>query len=89
MSLFKKKPIEVEGFEITWANAPLLQQRFRSFTWTNHFGVASYDPHYHFHVDTQEGPTSGHMGDWVLIDVEGHPYICKRSVFEATYEAVE
>lgn len=36
-----------------------------------------------------EGEVSGIAGDYVIKGVEGEFYICKKSIFEATYEDVE
>ena len=42
--------------------------------------------HYQFAVFSKEGLVEGQPGDWLMIGVEGEPYICADSVFQKTYE---
>ena len=40
-------------------------------------------------IETLEGTMTGNPGDWLITGVEGEQYVCKNSVFQATYEIVE
>jgi len=42
-----------------------------------------------FAVTTMDGIMSGVAGDFLIEGVEGERYPCKRSVFFATYEALD
>lgn len=40
-------------------------------------------------INTLEGTTVAHVGDWIIKGVTGEVYPCKPDIFEQTYEAVE
>ncbi|HID22545.1 MAG TPA: hypothetical protein EYP14_09105 [Planctomycetaceae bacterium] len=40
-------------------------------------------------VHTLEGDMAGNPGDWLITGVEGEQYVCRDSVFRATYEPVD
>lgn len=44
---------------------------------------------YKIEVETLEGLMKGNIGDYLIIGVEGEPYICRKDIFEKTYEQVD
>lgn len=44
---------------------------------------------YSIEVETLEGLMKGNIGDYLIIGVEGEPYICREDIFEKTYEQVD
>lgn len=44
---------------------------------------------YSVEVETLEGKMKGNIGDYLIIGVEGEPYICREDIFEKTYEKVD
>ena len=40
-------------------------------------------------VKTLEGDMVGDTGDWLITGVKGEKYICRKDIFEMTYEKVE
>lgn len=37
-------------------------------------------------VETLEGTMKGKKGDWLMVGIEGELYVCKRNIFEKTYD---
>lgn len=44
---------------------------------------------YSIEVEILEGKMKGNIGDYLIIGVEGEPYICREDIFEKTYEKVD
>lgn len=40
-------------------------------------------------IETLEGMMWGDAGDWLITGVKGEKYICRKDIFEMTYEKVE
>lgn len=41
-----------------------------------------------FYVDSLEGRHNGDPGDYLMFGVAGEKYICKKGIFERTYEKI-
>ena len=97
---FKKKPVEVEAFQLTE------ESRKDNSTWPewlneawqkNHAEPGAVFPaNYPFSdgedelkIHTLEGEMVASFGDWIIRGVVGELYPCKPEVFAATYEAAE
>ncbi len=96
--LFRKKPIEVEAFQMTkerrsdnseWPN-------WLHYAWTKDWkriGSLFIRPEHnpdklYLAIRTLEGPLNVAWNDWIIRGVEGELYPCKPSIFEQTYEPV-
>jgi len=100
MPKFRKKPVEVEAFQLTpenrvnheswpaWMNEAWNKDREQE--------GALYPADYpnskgddELKIFTLEGLHHVSFGDWIILGVKGEIYACKPDIFEATYEAVE
>lgn len=88
MLKFRKKPIEIEAWQIppaddeqTRANPPWLISAVIDGTVTplEQGGVI---------IKTLEGDHRGNVGDWIIRGVKGEMYPCRDDIFRMTYEEV-
>lgn len=83
MSLYRKKPVEVQAWQWNGAYSDVP-------SW-----VIMSDPSITLRTDstlavpTLEGVITANVGDWLIQGVKGEIYPCKPDIFEATYEPVE
>lgn len=88
MKKYRKKPIVVEA----WNNNEEWREDILKEFPGMYTGVSIvnglYTEYLAFDIDDFE-TVKIYDGDWVIKDVEGNPYPCRQSVFEATYEEVE
>lgn len=78
---FRKKPVEVEAFQITreWLDAI---EKY-------HLKDGVYPQSDYVIVKTLEGNMRGEIGDWIIKGVAGELYPCKPDIFKKTYEPVQ
>lgn len=105
MSLYRKKPVEVEAQQFTGgaenAKELILWMCFADDLSTtdaewragaHHEGRGGESDDYdpeHLLIDTLEGTMRADLGDWIICGVKSEFYPCKPDVFEATYEPAE
>lgn len=99
MPKFRKKPIEVEAFQVgpkLWSDPSAWPEWFFEATQKPHNVVGSA----YMSVDNMDGLGTvsiitftglqiASVGDWIVYDEEGSLYPCKPDIFEATYESVD
>lgn len=82
MTRYKKKPVEVEAWQIG-SDEPMpkwLEEAVNA-------GVAkSYRGGHWWIIKTLEGDHRGNQGDYIIQGVKGELYPCKPDIFEQTYE---
>jgi hypothetical protein len=80
---FRKKPIVIEAFQIT-------DETFNGdHPNKDHIEGIIYDPkNKEVQIITPKDTMIGNIGDWIIRGVEQELYICPKTVFEKTYEAV-
>ncbi len=92
MPRFRKKPVEVEAFQMTeerwgstdwpdWIHEAWRKDGGDGALWLGGDGETLY-------CGTLEGVARINWDDWIIRGIEG-VYPCKPSIFEATYEEVE
>ena len=99
MSKFRKKPVEIEAFQMTEArrsdNSEWPEWLNKAWNYdANELGAVrprdypnsdGTDP---LIINTLEGAVTVSWNDWIIKGVIGELYPCKPEIFEATYEAV-
>jgi len=98
MSRYRKRPIEVEAFQMTvdtrWDNSDWPD--WLSYAWQKEpdeegclyaIGISYSEDSYLF-IHTLEGPMKVNWGDFIIQGVSKEIYPCKPDIFEKTYEAV-
>jgi hypothetical protein len=89
VTLYRKKPVEVEAMQFTedaaarlvdWSGATPFPA---GIDWATGESVEGY-----LVIQTLEGPIRASLGDWIIRGIKGEFYPCKPDIFEATYEAV-
>ena len=87
MSLYRKKPIEVEAFqwELEMGEIGPVKRDW------NVEGYRPKDAPYLnlYRIETLEGWMRVSPGDWIIRGIKGEFYPCKPDIFEGTYESVE
>jgi hypothetical protein len=76
---FRKKPVVVEAVQLTSAMLDGIESLP---------GGVFRNSERNFGVVTLEGVMTGNAGDWLITGVKGEKYICRRDIFEQTYERV-
>lgn len=101
MPMYRKKPIEIEAFQMTkerrWDNSewPEWLNKAWQLEWNEPGALFCIDengligPGERLCITTLEGTHSVTFGDWIIQGVAGELYPCKPDIFEKTYEAVE
>ncbi len=95
MSLFRKKPVQIEARQFTTNNEFGAPQMDALVAWivgtvnvdggvgvAHHNGTSIY-------IETLEGTHRADVGDWIIRGVKGEFYPCKPDIFAATYEAAD
>ena len=88
MPRFRKKPVEIEAFQVP-ATAT---ERSESRQWLlDNSGERACALHSDgtVSIQTLEGTMVANHCDWIIRGVKGELYPCKPDIFEATYEPVE
>lgn len=87
---FRKKPVEIEAFQLTETNRGEILNWARSYAELGHqIGAVPANDHPHqMFIHTLEGIMLADVGDWIIRGVQGEFYPCKPDIFEATYESV-
>ena len=90
MPKFRKKPVEVEAWQVTdetfdGEHPNPLHPATPHITYYPQFRVA--------HIETHEGVMRAEVGDWIIKEPfptdDRQFYPCKPDIFEATYEPLE
>ena len=93
MSVFRKKPVEIEARQFVKGSTP--GHGYEIASWCGgrfNTDVKPSDPsdvRYSISIPTLEGVMTASEGDWVIRGVNGEFYPCKPDIFEKTYEPVE
>jgi hypothetical protein len=83
MTRFRKKPVEVEAWQVgsrlaapSWLTSALEERTVR------------VCPHHldHVLIDTLEGTMRASPGDWIIRGVRGELYPCRTDIFAETYD---
>ena len=95
MGFYRKKPVVIEAFR--WTGGPdqeedpvwFLEAMMdgRAFFGV-YSGSTSEKDRVGIFINTLGGPHEASPGDWIIKGVEGELYLCKDSVFTATYDPV-
>jgi len=100
MSKFRKKPIVIEAFRMTyerrcdnsqwpaWMHEAWNRGPGENGIWPDSSGEKDQDTA-QLVCGTLEGVHKITWGDWIIQGVKGEIYPCKPDIFEATYEAME
>lgn len=80
----KKKPVEVEAFQLTWE-----MQRYAEDNICEVDGRCVYAWNDGFKCQTLEGPMFCKIGDWIIKGVNNEIYPCREDIFKKTYEVLE
>lgn len=75
----RKKPIELEGQQLTEENFSAVAE------WCNAF-TSIIDGEMGLSILTLDGSMKAYVGDWIIKGENGQFYVCKNSVFEKTYD---
>ena len=103
MKKYKKRPIEIEAFQLTREFFEDFFNKFSSdvtacskayetsiitfFKEKNLQGIG-YEPYYAM-IPTLEGRMRANVNDWIIKEVQGEYYPCKPDIFEQTYDLVD
>jgi hypothetical protein len=97
MNKYRKKPIEVEAFQITratrrdnsnWPNW-LHQAWQKEPTEEGSLRPITSSPHGELIIYTKEGDMFVKFNDYIIQGIQGEIYPCKPDIFEATYESLD
>lgn len=95
MAQFRKKPVVVDAFQLTWesvlSSTPkerqlpdwILNDDRVSISLTDKTQNSEYAQ-----IKTPQGTMRADHLDWIIKEVNGEIYPCKPDIFEKTYEAV-
>ena len=75
----RKKPVEVEGEQITHSNIDELAKWCEGKVNSTTIGTF-------IEIYTLEGTMKAYVGDWIIKGVNGEFYPCKDSIFKKTYD---
>lgn len=91
---YRKKPVEVEAFQLTYGVAKGNESipdwgvnALREGGIVIHLTDGIHGSQYAF-IDTLEGKMRADAEDWIIRGVEGEIYPCKPHIFKATYNKV-
>ena len=82
MPIYRKKPIEIEAYEITHWNVSSLA------AWCGGQAVSGRQS-LALDIPTLEGTMRGNLGDYLIRGIHGEFYPCAKAIFEQTYEYVK
>lgn len=89
MARYRKKPVEVEAFQVLWDT---MDRRWypKWFADAIACGVVyqKMNPNYPVEctIRTLEGDMDANIGDYIIKGVNGELYPCKQDIFNKTYE---
>jgi len=85
MSLYRKKPVVIEAYQLPAAGADV-PDSFHE--WCDRVGFTNYTSGRDetLVISTLEGDMTAEPGDWIIKGVKGEFYPCKPDIFAATYE---
>jgi len=80
----RKKPVEVEAFQLTQDNAEVLSN------WCNGL-LVKRDDNFEAYIQilTLEGVMTARVNDYIIKGVAGEFYPCAPAIFEQTYEVID
>lgn len=88
MSLFRKKPVVIEAFQLP---KPGNRNPQPFIEWATINGLTGFEKDpvgVGLYIHTLEGKMLALPDDWIIKGVAGEFYPCKPSIFEQTYEPV-
>jgi len=87
MPTYRKKPVEVEAFQLPEKNDYYVRPFHE---WAEDSGFTEYESgrDQSLIIKTLEGDMEAQPGDWIIKGIAGEFYPCKPDIFEATYEPV-
>lgn len=83
VKIARKKPIEIEVIQITGTDENI--KEIQNFCGSRLFKEDSPN---NYSVETLEGISYCHTGDWIAKGVEGEMYPIKESIFEASHGVI-
>ncbi len=87
MSMYRKKPVEVEALQYTGNNKKeVLSFVYPDMTQTGIGGAVAMD--LPIVIETLEGDLIAAIGDFIIKGVKGEFYPCKPDIFKMTYNKV-
>lgn len=90
---YRKKPVEIEAFQLGIDPMPKWFMMDERVTWGNEKETVSPFQHesetLYCLIETLEGTMRGNYKDYILKGVQGEIYPCKPDIFETTYEKCE
>lgn len=90
MAHYRKKPIVIEAWHFTAANASSGEKPFWLLSALHDGRVfAQGGKERYCTIRTLEGEMRASLNDWIIRGVQGEIYPCKPDIFAATYEMVE
>ena len=87
MPKFRKKPVEIEAFQVP-ARGAEPSQEFLDFIEKSDREITSGRDE-GLEIETLEGVMYAAPGDWIIRGIQGEYYPCKPDIFAATYEEVQ
>jgi len=95
MAKFRKKPVVIEAFQLTWETTTgqhpvptwfieAMNEKKVSVGYTEKIHNTQWAK-----IQTLEGEMTANPNDWIICGVNGEIYPCKPDIFEKTYEKVE
>lgn len=94
MAKFRKKPVEIEAFQLTWKVAKGQEPVPEWFIKAMDEGVAKVgytdkiEETQYAEIKTLAGTMVADAQDWIIQGVSGEIYPCKPDIFEKTYDAI-
>lgn len=95
MAIYRKKPVVIEAFQLTYEQAKGVQAAPKWFAdAVNKDGIVKVYFTDKIHgsqrceINTLEGVMTANSTDWIIQGVNGEIYPCKPDIFEKTYEPV-
>lgn len=81
---YRKKPVEVEAFQLGFDQTP---EWFKETSGADReVRFCTYKGVHCCEIETLEGVMTAYVGDYIIKGVQGELYPCKADIFEATYE---
>ena len=81
MAKYQKKVVQIEAYKLgsenvpQWFNQAIDDGRIESPMFRNYVLL-----------NTQKGQIRGYQGDYMILNPDGSLYLCKKALFDATYE---
>ena len=93
MSVYRKKPVEIEAFRMgmdarpDWFQDKVTTNEIITFSMEPSNNPFDFVPTY-CEINTLEGTMRGDYGDYIIKGVNGEIYPCKTEIFAKTYDFV-